>query len=136
MGELVRTTLAIERELLEKFDTWMASHGYASRSEAMRDLIRSALVEQQWAGGRAEVVATLCVIYDHAERALAQELTRLQHRDHRAILCSQHVHLDKQRCVETILMRGAGGQLRRIADAIISTRGVKLGKLTLLSQNV
>ena len=136
MGELARTALAMERELLEKFDAWMARHGYASRSEAMRDLIRAALVEQQWTTGRAKVVATLCVIYDHAERALAQELTRLQHRDHHAILCSQHVHLDERRCVETILMRGAAAQLRRIADAIISIRGVKLGKLTLLSANV
>ena len=136
MSELVRTALAIERELLEKFDGWMAGHGYGNRSEAVRDLIRGALVAEQWAGGKAKVVAALCIIYDHAERALAQELTNLQHEDHRAILCSQHVHLDRDRCMEAILMRGTAAHLRRIADAILATRGVKLGKLILLSHDV
>lgn len=136
MSELVRTALAIEKDLLEQFDGWMAVHGYTNRSQAMRDLMRSTLVEQQWVSPKAQVVASLSIIYDHAERDLAQELTNLQHEDHHVVLCSQHVHLDHHRCLESILLRGTAGQLRRVADAIIATRGVKLGKLTLLSGSI
>ncbi len=136
MPDLVRTTLAIEKELLGKFDAWMAEHGYGNRSEAVRDLMRSALVEQQWAKPDAEVVAALCIIYDHNRPDLAQNLTKLQHADHHAILCSQHVHLDHDQCMETIVMKGTADQLRRVSDAICSTRGVKLGKLTLLSGDI
>ena len=56
--------------------------------------------------------------------------------DQHAILCSQHVHLDHHRCLEVILMQGTASQLRRVSDTIISTRGVKAGKLTLLSKNL
>jgi CopG family nickel-responsive transcriptional regulator len=136
MSDLARTALAIDAELLEKFDQWMASHGYTNRSEAVRDLIRSALTEAEWANPTAKVVAVLSVVFDHAARDLAQEVTEIQHRDHHAILCSQHVHLDHHNCLEVILMRGTSRQLRRVADSIVATRGVKAGKLTLLSQNI
>jgi CopG family nickel-responsive transcriptional regulator len=136
MGELARTALAIDVDLLSKFDRWMASHGYASRSEAMRDLIRGALIEAEWLNPSAKVVAVLSIIYDHASHALAQELTHIQHADHHAILCSQHVHLDHHKCLEVILMQGTVKQLRRLADAIVTTRGVKAGEMTLLSRNV
>jgi CopG family nickel-responsive transcriptional regulator len=136
MGSLTRTALAIDVDLLGKFDAWMASRGYTNRSEAMRDLIRAALIEQEWRNPKATMVAVVSVIFDHAARDLAQEVTEIQHKDHRCILCSQHVHLDGHNCLEVVLMRGPAQQLRRVADAIVSTRGVKAGKLTLLSPNV
>lgn len=136
MSDLARTALAIERDLLRKFDRWMAQHGYTNRSEAVRDLMRSALIEQQWSNPDAQVVAALSLIYDHSAHTLAQELAAVQHEDHHAILCTQHVHLDHERCLEVILMQGTAGQLRRLGDTIIAARGVKVGKLTLLSKNV
>jgi len=136
MSKITRTALAIDTDLFEKFDEWMMAHGYTNRSEAVRDLIRSALIETQWEDPGAKVVAVLSIIYDHATRSLAQELTQLQHEDYHAIMCSQHVHLDHNRCLEVILMQGTAAQLRRMGDAIVSTVGVKAGKMTLLSQNV
>lgn len=136
MSELKRTTLAIEDDLLERFDAWMAARGYTNRSEAVRDLMRAALIEEEWTKPKAVVVAALTVIYDHGEHSLAQAMTQLQHEDHHAVLCSQHVHLDHHRCLEAILLRGTTEQLRRLADAIIATRGVRAGKLTIMSANV
>ena len=135
MSDLARTALAIDRDLLEKFDAWMDAHGYTNRSEAVRDLIRAALVEQEWSQPTAQVVAVLAIIYGHAD-SVARELTHLQHEDHRCVMCSQHVHLDHDRCLEVILLRGRAGQLRRVADAIITKRGVRAGKLTLMSTNL
>ena len=136
MSDLMRTTVAIQRQLLEGFDGWMAAHGYTNRSEAMRDLIRKALVEAEWSDPAAEVIAVLSVVYEHARHTLAQELAHIQHEDHHAVLCSQHVHLDHETCLEVILMRGRAGQLRRLADSIIATRGVRAGKLTLMSKKL
>ncbi len=133
MSELTRTALAIDTGLLRKFDRWMARHGYTNRSEAIRDLIRLALTEAEWQTPSAKVLATLSIIYGHERHELAQQLTRLQHADHHAIVCSQHVHLDAHNCLEVIILRGSAAQLRRIADTISATTGVKAGKLTLLS---
>jgi len=136
MSDVTRTALAIDRGLLEKFDKWMTGRGYTNRSEAVRDLMRSALIEAEWADPGAKVVATLSIIYDHSARQLAQELASVQHEDHHAILCSQHVHLDHHDCLEVIIMHGTAGQLRRMADTIVSTTGVKAGQLTLMSAQV
>jgi len=136
MSGLTRTTLAIDADLLTRFDEWMANHGHTNRSEAVRDLIRAALVEAEWHNPKAQVVAVLSVIFNHTARDLAQEVTEIQHEHFHAVLCSQHVHLDDHDCLEVIIMQGEARQLRRLADTIVATRGVKAGKLTLLSQNV
>jgi CopG family nickel-responsive transcriptional regulator len=136
MAQLTRTAMSLESALLGRFDAWMARHGYTNRSEAMRDLIRAALVEQEWTDPQAEVVAALSVIYDHAAHDLAQALADMQHRRFHTVLCSQHVHLDRHRCLEVVLLRGRAGKLRNLADRIIATRGVRAGKLTLMSTKV
>lgn len=136
MGELVRTTVAIERSLLETFDTWMAAHGYTNRSEAVRDIIRSVMTEAECKDPKAKVVGVLSIVYDHGTRSLGQELAHIQHEGHEEVLCSQHVHLDQHKCLEVILMQGPAGELRNLADTILATRGVKVGKLTLLTNNL
>ena len=136
MATLTRTAMSLDSGLLGRFDAWMARHGYTNRSEAMRDLIRAALVEQEWADPRAPVVAVLSVIYDHASGDLAQGLADMQHRRFRTVLCSQHVHLDRHRCLEVVLLRGRAGALRRLADRIVATRSVRAGKLTVMSTRI
>jgi len=136
MSKLTRTALAIEEDLLEKFDAWMVAHGYTNRSKAVRDLIRAALVEEEWADPNARVIATLSIIYDHHLRALPRKLTDVQHEDPHAVLCSQHVHLDHDRCLEVILMNGTVRRLRHLTDAIVASRGVVAGKLTIMSAHV
>ena len=136
MTQLTRTTLAIERDMLEKFDGWMANHGYRNRSEAMRDLIRQSLMSDRWEDSAADVVAVLSVIYDHHARTLGQELTQIQHEDHHAVMCSQHLHLSHEHCLEIIVMKGPVARVRKMADAIIATRGVTAGELTVMSEKM
>lgn len=136
MSKLTRTALAIDRDLLARFDAWMNQHGYDNRSEAVRDLIRGALVEQEWQETQASVFATLSIVYDHEASELAQRLTSLQHEEHHCILCSQHVHMDHHNCLESIVLKGKPDQLRGLADAILATKGVRTGKLTLLSSRL
>lgn len=131
MGELSRIGVAIDSELLEKFDRLIAQRGYTNRSEAFRDLIRDELVEKAWESPESNVVGTVTLVYDHHVRLLNEKLTDLQHEYHRAILSTLHVHLDHDHCLEVLVVRGKAAELQRIAGALLSTKGVKHGRLTI-----
>jgi CopG family nickel-responsive transcriptional regulator len=131
MGELSRIGVAIDSDLLDLFDRLIAKRGYTNRSEAFRDLIRDELVEQSWESPEAQVVGSITLVYDHHVRLLNEKLTDLQHEFHRSILSTLHVHLDHDNCLEVLVVRGKAATLRKIADALISTKGVKHGRLTI-----
>ena len=133
MGELSRIGVAIDSELLEKFDQLIAKRGYTNRSEAFRDLIRDELVQKVWESRDSSVVGTVTLVYDHHVRLLNEKLTDLQHEHHRAILSTLHVHLDHDHCLEVLVVRGKVSIVEKIADALISTKGVKHGRLTITS---
>jgi len=131
MSELSRIGVAIDAELLEKFDRLIARRGYENRSEAFRDLIRDELVEETWKSPGAAVVGTVTLLYDHHVRLLNEKLTGLQHEHHKAILSTLHVHLDHDHCLEVLVVRGRAAAVQKIADTLISTKGVKHGRLTI-----
>jgi len=133
MSALSRIGVAIDSELLEKFDKLIARRGYTNRSEAFRDLIRDELVEESWAEPQSEVVGTVTLVYDHHVRLLNEKLTDFQHHHFHHILSTLHVHLDHDHCLEVLVVRGKAAQVKRIADALVSTKGVKHGRLTLAS---
>lgn len=131
MGELSRIGVAIDSDLLEKFDQHITQRGYTNRSEAFRDLIRDELVERRWEQPESDVVGSVTLVYDHHVRQLGDRLTDLQHDHHEQILSTLHVHLDHHNCLEVVIVRGKAGQVQKIADALISTKGVKHGRLTI-----
>ena len=131
MSELARIGVAIDSDLLDKFDELIAGRGYTNRSEAFRDLVREELVQKSWEAGDAEVVGTVTLVYDHHVRMLSEKLTDLQHDHHRNILSTLHVHLDHDNCLEVLIVKGNSKAVQKIANALISTKGVKHGQLTL-----
>jgi CopG family nickel-responsive transcriptional regulator len=131
MSELSRIGVAIDSDLLKKFDQLIEKRGYTNRSEAFRDLIRDELVEKTSESPEANVVGTVTLVYDHHVRMLTDKLTDLQHDHHKSILSTVHVHLDHDNCLEVLIVRGKSGTVRKIADALISTKGVKHGRLTI-----
>ncbi len=131
MSELSRIGVAIDSELLEKFDSLIARRGYTNRSEAFRDLIRDELVHQTWESPDSMVVGTVTLVYDHHVRLLNEKLTDLQHEHHRSILSTLHVHLDHDNCLEVLVVRGEAATVRHISDTLISIKGVKHGRLTI-----
>jgi CopG family nickel-responsive transcriptional regulator len=128
---LERIGVSLEDELLERFDELTARRGYQSRSEAIRDLIREALVEREWseARGREERVAVVALVYDHDSSSLAQKLTHIQHENHRAVVSALHVHMDAHNCLEVLVLRGRAQDVAAMADGLVSTKGVKFGKV-------
>ena len=131
MSGLSRIGVAIDTDLLEKFDRLIAERNYTNRSEAFRDLIRDELVEKLWESPESDVVGTVTLVYDHHVRMLNEKLTDIQHDHHRLILSTLHVHLDHDNCLEVLVVRGRSSDVRRVADTLISTKGVKHGRLSI-----
>lgn len=128
---LCRIGVAIDADLMEKFDRHIEGRGYTNRSEAFRDLIRDELISQHSQPVGASVVGTLTLVYDHHVRTLSEKLTGMQHEHHDSIVSTLHVHLDHDNCLEVLVLKGKSGEVRSIADRLISTKGVRHGKLTL-----
>ncbi|GAB4241809.1 MAG: nickel-responsive transcriptional regulator NikR [Acidobacteriota bacterium] len=123
MGNLVRLSFTLEPELSQALDQLRERKGYGNRSEFLRDLIRAKLVEEEWAAD-AEVVGTVTVVYDHHRRGLSERLTELQHGFHDVILATTHIHLDRDICVEAVLVKGKASRVREIADRLGQPKGV------------
>jgi CopG family nickel-responsive transcriptional regulator len=132
MAKLVRTGLSLEGDLLERFDKVIEAKGYKNRSEAIRDLIRESLVVDDTAHNRV-IVGTLTMVYDHHRPKLADQLIELQHHAHGKVLAATHVHLDHRNCLEVVIMKGRSGEIKQLAETMLSTRGVKHGKLVVTS---
>ena len=131
MAQTVRFGVSMDAELLAAFDALNARKGYVNRSEAVRDLVRDALVRAEWEREAGPAVAALCIVFDHKTRDLSRRLAALQHEHSGEITAALHVHLDAHNCLEVIVLRGAPDRIRRLADRVISTRGVKHGQLVL-----
>ncbi|HUI77615.1 MAG TPA: nickel-responsive transcriptional regulator NikR [Bryobacteraceae bacterium] len=131
MSVLSRIGVAIDSDLLKKFDRLISQRGYTNRSEAFRDLIRDELVERMWESPDSQVVGTITLVYNHHVRMLNEKLTDIQHDFHRSILSTLHVHLDHDNCLEVLVVRGKSAEVRKVADVLISTKGVKHGRLSL-----
>jgi CopG family transcriptional regulator, nickel-responsive regulator len=136
MSDLARIGVAIDSLLLEKFDHLIEQRGYANRSEAFRDLIRDELVQKAWESPDADVVGTVTLVYDHHVRMLSEKLIDMQHDHHKNILSTMHVHLDHDNCLEVLIVKGKARNVQQIADGLISTKGVKHGRLTLTTTGV
>ena len=112
MADLTRFGISIDERLLTRFDELINSKGYFNRSEAIRDLIRAALVEEAWGDANHETVATVTLVYDHHTRDLADKLTEHQHSHHEEIISSLHIHLDQHHCLEVVVIKGQASRVK------------------------
>jgi len=128
---LERIGISLEDDLLAQFDRLIGEKGYVNRSEAIRDLIRDSLVQREWSEskGREERVAVAILVYDHDASSLVQKLAHLQHENHKAVVSALHVHMDKHNCLEVLVLRGRASEVVAMGEGLISTRGVKYGKV-------
>ena len=130
MGKLTRFGVSLEEDLLAAFDGLCARKSYSNRSEALRDLIRRALGEEDSRSPDGQEAGTVTLVYDHHKHDLARRLMRLQHEDHDVIVAATHVHLDHDNCLEVLVLRGEATRVRGMADRLISCRGVRHGVFT------
>jgi CopG family nickel-responsive transcriptional regulator len=133
-GEKVtRVSMSLPQELLRNFDETGKKKGYFKRSEAIRDALRSFILESKWTTDEnAILVGTISMVYDHEVRSLVDKLTDIQHDSGVLIKASLHLHLDEHNCLEIIAIEGRARELKRLSESMISKKGVKTLKLTVL----
>jgi CopG family nickel-responsive transcriptional regulator len=130
---LVRFGVSIERDLLERFDSLRLQRGYATRSEALRDLIRDHLTQQGWQGEAGWICGSVTLVYPHDRIAVSRALAELQHSALDLIVSTLHVHLDRQRCMEVLVLRGPADRVRSLAEQVGALRGLAHGHVSLVA---
>jgi CopG family transcriptional regulator, nickel-responsive regulator len=131
VGILSRIGIALDSELLDRFDHSIERQGYTNRSEAFRDLIRDRLVTELTAVPGATVVGTVTLIYDHHASGITEKLTELQHAHHELVVSTSHAHLDLDSCLEVLIVHGKSAQVTQFADRLIGLKGVQHGRLVM-----
>jgi CopG family nickel-responsive transcriptional regulator len=133
MSSLTRFGVSIDSALIRRFDRFLRAHGYPNRSEAFRDLVRTRLVDDEARDDFAHALGVLTLVYDHHKRDLATRLGRVQHDHHASVISTTHVHITHDSCLEVVLLRGHAGELRSLAAAIATLKGIHHSKLILTS---
>ena len=137
MDKVVRTGIALPPELLEKFDKAIGKKGYRNRSEAIRDIVRDFLIEQDWSekpdkGG----IASLTLVYDHHSGTFMKKMASIQHKHPGLIRSTMHTHIDAHNCLEIIVLDGRMSEIRKLADSLLALKGVKHGKLVATGKDI
>ncbi len=128
---LIRFGVSMEEDLLDKFDRLITRHGYTNRSEAIRDFVRKGIIEENIRDRHAGAFGVFSFVYDHHVHGLEAKLTDVQHDNYKSIISTSHVHIDNDNCLEVIILRDSAGKIDKIADGILSYKGVKHGNLSL-----
>jgi len=131
MGELSRIGIALDSDLLDRFDRSIEKSGYTNRSEAFRDLIRDRLVREQTAAPNSTVVGTVTLIYNHHASGITDKLTEVQHAHHDLVVSTSHAHLDHDSCLEVLIVHGKAARVEHLADLLIGLKGVQHGRLVM-----
>ena len=131
MSDLVRFSVSLEGDLLAAFDAYVRGGAFATRSEAVRQLLRQTLARGDWETDARAVTATLTLVYDHHRPNLVEKLLALQHEHAEQVVATLHVHLDHDHCMEVIVLRGTGSRLKQLAAALRGLKGVHKGELAL-----
>ncbi len=131
MKQVERIGVSLDKKLLAMFDQLIARQGYTNRSEAIRDLIRDRLSQEELAKPTTQAVAAVCVVYDHHSTRLSEKLVGLQHGHLLKTVASMHVHLDRDNCLEVIILRGKVKEIKKVADKITCLKGVKLSRVNI-----
>ena len=133
MPGVMRFTVSVEEDLLNDFDRYCKQEKFATRSEAVRQLIRDRLTSRAWQSGSHEVAGTLTLVYDHHRAQLGDRLTQLQHDNTDLIVSTTHVHLTHHLCLEVIILRGPAARLQHIAAQLKGLKGIHKGELVVAS---
>ena len=131
MSDIMRFSVSVEGDLLELFDKYRQQEQFATRSEAVRQLIRDMLTRRAWESGVHEVAGSLTLIYDHHRSQLRDQLVQLQHDNTDLIVSTLHAHLSHDICMEVIVLRGPAGKLQQIASRLKGLKGIYKGELVM-----
>lgn len=120
---VARIGVSLEGRLLDDFDHLVRLEGFASRSEALRELIRRALVRQRRTVG-GKVVGTITFVYRHDVGMVTHRILHKQHDFLGSIRATAHTHLDEETCLEVLIVDGNAERVDELANRLKTTKGV------------
>jgi len=127
---LKRFGVSMDGNLLNKFNHYVKLRGYENRSEAIRDLVREALIKQSWEDSEQIIAGSILLFYDHHQRNLLEEMSNIQHEVHDTILATTHLHLNHNSCLELIIVKGKAKDIQELSNKLTSLKGVSYGNFT------
>ena len=134
MDKLTRFGVSMDDKLLKKFDQLIEKKGYSTRSEAIRDLVREKFIEENTADSNKVLFGVLTIVYSHHQNEIDEKLKEFQHDNFKNVISTTHIHITHHDCLEVIILKGKSSKITKIADKVISYKGVKHGKLVLTSE--
>lgn len=136
MSEIIRFTVSLESDLLERFDRFCADGKFATRSEAIRQLLREKLTAAAWSSSAEDVAASLTLVYDHHKSKLTDKMIEIQHGHTDQVVSSMHVHLTHDLCMEVIVLRGPAQELQDVASELSGLKGIHQAQLVIARAEV
>ena len=133
MSEIVRFSVSLEADLLEQFDHYCKEQQFATRSEAIRQLLHNTLTAHAWESDWQDAAGTLTLVYDHHRSQLRRHLTQVQHDHVDLVVSTLHAHLTHNLCLEVIVLRGPARRLLEIASRLRGLKGIAKGELVMAS---
>ena len=133
-AKLERFSISMKGDLLRQLDNLVKSKGYANRSQAIADMVKSGLVEHHGQQPDGDVAGSVTLVYDHHKRNIQSLITKIQHEYGGLIIAALHAHLDHHNCMELLAVRGKARDVRKLADKLQSARGIKHGKLSITTE--
>ena len=130
MENIIRFSVSLPKQLLDELDSKISAQGYASRSEFTRDLIREKIVNDSWKDAEEELIGVLTLVYLHHQNDLVVKMIDIEHKANLNIVCTTHIHIDHNNCIETLILRGKAGIIEKFSEKIGGLKGVKVSKLT------
>ena len=130
MENIIRFSVSLPKQLLDELDSKISAQGYASRSEFTRDLIREKIVNDSWKDAEEELIGVLTLVYLHHQNDLVVKMIDIEHKVNLNIVCTTHIHIDHNNCLETLILRGKAGIIEKFSEKIGGLKGVKFSKLT------
>jgi len=131
MKERTHFSVSIDSELLKQFDSLCGQRGYQTRSEAVRDLLRNMLMEEEWGDCTQNIAATLTLVCDHRKNAFVQKVIMAHQNAYRLVIVSQYILFDTSNGLKVLVLRGSVSELQTLAECLIAAKGIKYGKLFL-----
>lgn len=126
-----RFGVSMEPELLESLDRMVKKYGYKNRSEAIREIVRERLIDENVKDSAGESFGTIVLVYDHEVKNVNDELVDLQHEYKGLIIFTTHIHIDRRNCIENIVVRGKNSEIASLAQRLRAVEGVSSVKLVL-----
>jgi len=130
MDDIIRFSVSLPKPLLDAVDAQLDSQKYASRSEFIRDLIRAQIVRDEWLSLNSDLMGVLTIVYNHHQSDLLTKKTNLEHHSDVEIVCTTHVHLDHENCLETMILRGSAKKIVEFAKRMGGLKSVKFSSLS------